>query len=166
VDSAGRALNNVGFTVPFTHQAKHEFLLPYKFHLALENESVPGFITEKLVHAMRARCIPVYYGCPRVVEKFNPKSFINYHDFPSEEALIDHIMEVDQNDGLYMQYLKEPFFYGNKPSDDYDTNRILDFFEGIFSSTAPPLAARKRLLKRWMFVKRNFPHPPLSRPSA
>jgi hypothetical protein len=166
VDSAGRALNNVGYTVPFTHQAKREFLLPYKFHIAFENQSVPGYVTEKLVQAMRAGCIPIYYGCPRVAAEFNPKSFLNYHDFPSEEALMDRIMEIDRNDDLYMQYLKEPFFHGNQPSPAYDTKKMLDFFEGIFSSTKPPVAARKRLPRRWMLVKRNFPHLPLPQPSV
>jgi len=166
VDSAGRALNNVGFNVPFGTQAKHDFLRPYKFYMAFENQSRPGYITEKLVNGMHARCIPIYYGCPRVAEEFNPKSFLNYHDFPSEEALIDRIMEIDRNDDLYMQYLKEPFFPGNKPPAAYDTGRILDFFEGVFSSTAPPVAARKRLLGRWMLVKRNGPHLPLPQPSV
>jgi hypothetical protein len=161
VDSAGRALNNVGFHVPFDHQAKYEFLRPYKFYVAFENQSRPGYITEKLVEPMRARCIPIYYGCPRVAEEFNPRSFLNYHDFPNEEALIDRIMEIDRNDELYLQYLKEPFFHGNTPPPAYDTARILDFFEGIFSSTAPLVAARKRLLGRWTLVRRNPPQPPL-----
>jgi alpha(1,3/1,4) fucosyltransferase len=161
VDSAGRALNNIGFNVPFQAQAKNEFLRPYKFYLAFENQSIPGYVTEKLIDGMRARCVPIYYGCPRVAEEFNPKSFLNYHDFPSEESLIDRVMEIDGNDDLYAQYLKEPFFLGDKPPVACDKTKFLDFFEGIFSSTTPPLAARKRLLGRWMLIKRNFPHLPL-----
>jgi hypothetical protein len=165
VDSAGRALNNIGFKVPYGPRAKHEFLRSYKFYLAFENESVPGYVTEKLIDGMRARCIPIYYGCPRVAEEFNPKSFLNYHDFPSEEALVDRIMKIDRNNDLYLQYLKEPFFLGDKPPAASDPQRMLDFFEGIFSSTKPPLAARKRLPGRWMLIKRNFPHLPLPQPA-
>jgi len=166
VDSAGRALNNIGASVPCLPNAKHEFLQPYKFYMAFENQSCPGYVTEKIVDGMRARCIPIYYGCPRVAEEFNPKSFLNYLDFPNEEALIDRILEIDGNDELYLQYLREPFFIGDKPPAACDPNRILDFFEGIFSNTAPPLAARKRLLGRWMLIKRNFPHLPLPQPSV
>jgi hypothetical protein len=166
VDSAGRALNNIGGPVPFTFQAKRDFLLPYKFYMAFENQSAPGYVTEKIIDAMRARCIPIYYGCPRVVEEFNPKSFLNYHDFPSEEALIDRILEIDQHDDLYLQYLKEPFFHANTVSAAFDPQRVLDFFEGIFSSTRPPLSARKRLTGRWMLIKRNFPQLPLPAPSV
>jgi hypothetical protein len=166
VDSAGRALNNIGFNIPFDHESKDAFLRPYKFYMAFENQSAPGYITEKLVEGMRARCIPIYYGCPRVAEEFNPKSFLNYHDFPSEEALIDRILEIDGDNDLYLQYLKEPFFPGNKPAAAYDTNRILDFFEGVFSSTTPPVAARKRLLGRWMLVKRNGPQLPPAQPTV
>jgi alpha(1,3/1,4) fucosyltransferase len=164
VDSGGRALNNIGRQIPFTHEAKREFLRPYKFHLAFENESVPGYVTEKLVAAMRDRCIPVYYGCPRVAEEFNPKSFLNYFDFPSEEALIERMLEIDQNDDLYLQYLKEPFFHNNKPPAAYDKNRILDFFERIFSSQTPAVATRPRLFRRWMLVKQNPPQPRATSP--
>lgn len=155
VDSAGRALNNVGYTVPFSHAAKQEFLAPYKFYMAFENSSVPGYITEKLVEGMRSRCIPIYFGCPRVAEEFNPRSFLNYHAFPSEEALIDRILEIDHDDSLYEQYLREPFFYDNKPTKVYDKSRIWDFFEKIVNSDDPPVSAKRRLLGRWMLVKRN-----------
>jgi alpha(1,3/1,4) fucosyltransferase len=158
VDSAGKALNNIGYNVPFTLQAKQDFLRPYKFYMAFENDAVPGYVTEKLVEGMRARCIPIYYGSQRVAEDFNPKSFLNYHDFPSEEALIERILEIDQNEELYRQYLNEPFFHGNQPSIYYDPKYVLDFFEHIFNDPTPPVAARSRFFGRWTLVKQNKPH--------
>ena len=44
--------------------AKLEFLRPYKFNLAFENASVPGYTTEKIVDAMQARAMPIYWGNP------------------------------------------------------------------------------------------------------
>jgi alpha(1,3/1,4) fucosyltransferase len=159
VDAGGKALNNLGFEVPFDPQAKLEFLSPYKFYMAFENESVPGYTTEKIAEAMLARCVPIYWGNPRVVEDFNPKSFINANDFASLEALAERVAEVDRNDALYTQYLREPFFHKNRPNEYFSRERLLDFFGRIFQDPAPPLAARrKRLLRRWILVKRNAPH--------
>ena len=101
VDSAGGTLNNTGFRVPEGVPAKLEFLRPYKFNLAFENASVPGYTTEKIVDAMQARALPVYWGNPGVALEFNPKSFLNYFDFPSEEALIEKIIELDRDDAKY-----------------------------------------------------------------
>ena len=67
-----------------------------------------GYTTEKLVHAMAAHTIPIYWGNPQVSEDFNPKSFINCHDYSSLEAVIERIIEVDQNESLYRHYLEEP----------------------------------------------------------
>ena len=33
------------------------------------------------------------------------------------DALVDHVIPVDRDDDLYLQYLREPFFIGNKPPD-------------------------------------------------
>lgn len=82
VDSGGGALNNLGYRVPEGAGAKLEFLRPYKFNIAFENGSTPGWTTEKLTDAMWARCLPIYWGSPRIGEEFNPGSFLNYFDFP------------------------------------------------------------------------------------
>ena len=159
VDAGGKALNNLGFVLPFDPAAKLEFLKPYKFYIAFENESVPGYTTEKIAEAMAARCVPIYWGNPRVVDDFNPKSFINANDFPSLEALAAHVAEVDRSDALYTQYLREPYFKNNQPNEYFDPNRICDFFGRIFSDPTPPLAARaQRWFGRWLLLKRNAPH--------
>jgi alpha(1,3/1,4) fucosyltransferase len=159
VDAGGKALNNIGRELPFDPQAKLEFMQPYRFYMAFENQSVPGYTTEKIAEAMVVRCVPIYWGNPRVVEEFNPKSFINANEFPSLEALADRVAEVDRDDALYLQYLREPFFHDNRPNEYFDTKRYLDFFGRIFSDPAPPLAARqKRWFGRWLLLKRNPPH--------
>jgi hypothetical protein len=95
-----------------------------------------------------------------VAKDFNPKSFLNYHDFPNEEALIERIIEIDRDDNLYLQYMKEPFFYGNKPNNFYDRNRMLDFLVRAIEDPNPPVAARRSWFRpgRWMLLKRNKPH--------
>jgi hypothetical protein len=160
VDSAGASLNNVGFVLPAGSPAKEAFLKQYKFNIAFENCSVPGYTTEKLVEAMAARSLPIYWGNPRVAEDFNPRSFLNYFDFPSEDALVDKIIELDQDDAKYMEYLRQPYFHNNKPNASFDRNRILDQFERIFTTEIRPVSVRRRWIQlgRWIAVKKNMLH--------
>ena len=155
VDSAGSYMNNIGRTIPYSREAKLSFMREYKFYMAFENDLVPWYTTEKIAEGMATRCIPIYWGNPHVAEDFNPKSFLNYSDFPNDEALIERIIEIDRNDELYREYLREPFFYDNKPSKYFDETRTLDFLTRCIEDSTPPGGSRKgsRVL-----VKRNKPH--------
>ncbi len=123
VDSGGRHFNNIGKIV----LDKLSFIQDYKFTLAFENSSYPGYTTEKLVEPMLAKSLPIYWGNPEVARDFNPRSFINISDFPSFEAAIDYILKVDSDDQLYLSYLKEPWF---------NDNRIPDWFRPEYTSAA------------------------------
>jgi hypothetical protein len=162
VDSAGGALNNTGYRVPPGQAAKREFLRPYKFNLAFENASVEGYTTEKIVQAMEARAMPVYWGNPQVAREFNSKSFLNYFDFPSEEALIEKIIELDQDDGEYLEYLRQPYFYNNQPNEFFSHERLLNQFEKIFTTPIRPVSARRSWFQigRWIPVLKNRPNQP------
>jgi hypothetical protein len=166
VDSGGRKFNNIGGPVPGGPRGKIEFLRPYKFNIAFENRSLPGYTTEKIFEPMVARCLPIYWGNPCIAEEFNPKSFLNYFDFYSEEALIEKIIELDNDDAKYLEYLRQPYFYGDKPNQYFNRQRILDFFEKIFSQKITPVAQARRkafsfgrLFGRWKLVKRHHWHP-------
>ena len=106
IDSGGRTLNNIGYYVG----DKADFIKDYKFVIAFENESHPGYTTEKIYEPFIVNSIPIYWGNPLVNEDFNTKSFINSHEFNSFEELISHIIKVDNDDELYKQYLLEPVF--------------------------------------------------------
>jgi hypothetical protein len=123
VDSGGGALNNIGYRV----DKKLEFYKPYKFVMAIENQMSRKYTTEKIAHAMMSRCIPVYWGNPDIVEEFNPKSFINLHDFKNDAEAINHIIQIDQNQALLEQYMKEPFFYNNQLNEWFDIQRLRNF---------------------------------------
>jgi hypothetical protein len=160
VDSAGSYLNNVGFTLPKGSDHKQKFLRQYKFNIAFENSAVPGYTTEKITDAMLVRCLAIYWGDPRVGDDFNTRSFLNYADFPSEEALIEKIIELDQDDAKYMEYMREPFFHNNTPNAAFNRGRLLDFFEKIFSAKIRPVSAGRRWnqIGRWIPVKKKRPN--------
>jgi len=136
VDSGGRYLNNIGAPV----EDKVKFLEPYKFTIAFENSSYPGYVTEKVYQPMFKNTIPIYWGSPCIDKDFNTKSFINWHDYNSDEAVIERIIELDQNDDLYLKMLSEPWFNGNQVNEYVDRSNIKEFFEKVFSYDSTPIA--------------------------
>jgi len=170
VDSGGKVLNNIGGPIPYRGTAdnrdKVDFLRQYKFNIAFENRSLPGYTTEKIFEPMIARCLPIYWGDPDIAEHFNSRSFLNRSDFPSDEALIEKIIELDRDDAKYLEYARQPYFYDDKPNKYFSRERILDFFEKIFTTRITPVAqaGRKtwtfgRLFGRWKPAKRHHWHP-------
>jgi len=166
VDSAGRVLNNIGGPIPRGLHDKVDFLRPYKFNIAFENRALTGYTTEKIFDPMLARCLPIYWGDPEINQHFNPGSFLNRADFPSDEALIEKIIELDQDDEKYLEIMRQPYFHGDTPNLFFSQARILDFFEKIFTEKITPAAqaGRKsffsgRIFSRWKLVKRHHWHP-------
>lgn len=82
---------------------------PYKFVLACENMlDVPGYISEKIVLAFLAGCVPIYSGNASIREHFNPKCFIDVADFSSIDDCVAHILTVDRQPEIYAEYFKAP----------------------------------------------------------
>jgi hypothetical protein len=158
VDSAGKEMNNVGHCVSWERRA--EFLKLYKFYFAFENASVPGWTTEKIADGMHARAVPIYWGNPAIAEEFNPKSFLNYSDFLNAEALIEKIIELDQDDAKYLEYLRQPYFHNNQPNEFFSRERLLNQFEKIFTTPITPVSRRRywNQIVRWIPVKKNRPN--------
>ena len=86
--------------------SKIQFLSNYKFNIAFENSSNDGYITEKLMDAYLANTVPIYYGSEGNVAPFPKASMICVNDYPDFESLMNKIIEVDQNDDVYMSMLK------------------------------------------------------------
>jgi hypothetical protein len=158
VDSGGKGVNNIGRVIPPGGQAKYDFIRGYKFNLCFENKSVEGYTTEKLVEAMWARCIPIYWGNPNVGLEFNARSFLSLNDYRTEEEFLEAIVEIDRDDAKYRRMLAEPYFPGNRVNGYYDENRVLAFFERILGDPTPPVSHRRRYwpLGRWRLAKRMY----------
>jgi hypothetical protein len=168
VESGGKLRNNIGGRLAHGTRAKLEFIRPCKFNICFENRGVAGYTTEKIYDAMAARCLPIYWGDPTIAQQFNSKSFLNRADFPSDEALVEKIIELDQDDAKYLEYMRQPYLPNDEPTMHYDRNRLCDFFEKIVTTPIRPVAQRRRNWKirpgRWILAKRHhwhaYPAPP------
>lgn len=140
VDSGGRVLNNIGTPI----QDKLKFIQEYKFTIAFENGSYPGYTTEKLIEPMQMNSLPIYWGNPLVEKDFNTKSFLSYFDYDNDEALIERIMELDKDNSLYCKYLAEPYYHNNQLNDFVKLEIILQRFNEIFDTEHTPVAQKKK----------------------
>jgi len=120
VDSAGTNLNNTLELQLFSQrnniswpEGKCKFLEQYKFYIAFENSSHPGYVTEKLIHAKLAGCIGIYWGDNTVNKQFNTKAFINVHDYPNIDQVINEIKRLDNNDAAWEEMARQPLFLTN-----------------------------------------------------
>lgn len=152
VASGGRFRNNVGGPV----DDKDAFIRRYKFSLAVENSSFPGYVTEKLLHALQADTVPIYWGDPHVGTDFNTRRFVNVHDFATDTALLARIIEIDRDDDLFCSMLNEPWFPNGRVTQWADLDRFLDRFEEIRRWEGVPVARRRgpqvharAVLDRW-----------------
>jgi alpha(1,3/1,4) fucosyltransferase len=96
IDAPGRSMNNMPGIDPVPGQidwkAKVEFLRAYKFVIAFENDSAPGYNTEKLSHAIEADSMPIYWGDPEIGRSFNTGRFINANDYlPKPRRLLPRL---------------------------------------------------------------------------
>lgn len=96
VDAPGLSMNNMASIdpVPGTADwnAKVAFLRRYKFVIAFENSSWPGYNTEKLTHAIEADTVPIYWGDPEIARSFNAARFINARAFlPKPRRLLPRL---------------------------------------------------------------------------
>lgn len=121
VSSAGHVLNNVGYVLNGRNQReqhlqnKINYIKKFKFHICYENASYPGYTTEKLMHALYANTLPIYWGSETVSVDFNPNAFVNRANFDSDEEMIEYIQYLDNNDEEYNKILSEPIFHQENP---------------------------------------------------
>ena len=132
VMSGGPLFNNIGGPLPRTVKAKIDFFRKCRFSLCFENSSYPGYCTEKIMHGLIARTVPIYWGSPTVTMDFQEGSFISRHDFVSDIEFIDAIIKMDQNKHLWevmantipLPYVHDKF---------WDLNRFnLWFLENVY----------------------------------
>lgn len=105
VECAGTHRNNMPNGLRFTMLTKMPFMEQCKFTIAAESVRYPGFTSEKIGHAFQAHTIPIYFGDPDIHKDFNKNAFLNFTPNDDIEALVNKVIEIDQNDDLYIHML-------------------------------------------------------------
>ena len=142
LDSGGKFRNNVGGPVA----DKIAFETNYKFTMCFENTSAPGYTTEKLIEAFAGRTVPIYWGNLDIASEFNPKSFINCHDFASFEEVVEEVKRVDADDKRFMEMLRAPVLTdGSLAKACLEKDYVSDFLYAIVSQGPEAAFRRNRI---------------------
>lgn len=128
VDSAGTLFNNTGFVINWEN--KLEFVHDYKFMIAFENSSYPGYVTEKIFEPMLMGTIPLYWGSSTVNTEFNEKSFVNLNEISIDEA-VETVIQLDENDDLYYEMYSQPFLSNNKLNEWMEFENLINFLKTV-----------------------------------
>lgn len=131
VDSGGKLFNNIGYQIPIGQEVK--WMGNYKFCISFENASYPGYTTEKLVRALAANTIPIYWGNPLVENDLNTRSFINCNDFENFRDVIEYVKQVDNNPSIHQEILDQPYLPDQVERDFCKEENIIQKFYQIFS---------------------------------
>lgn len=81
--------------------SKRTVLRQYRFCICYENAVYPGYVTEKMLDAMFAGCIPIYQGDPEVTRLVPANTFIDKRQFSGYEDLYRYLkgMSIREYEG-------------------------------------------------------------------
>lgn len=142
VDCFGPFLNNTPEGPRRISRAeKAEVVAASRFTICCESTSRPGFVTEKIWEAFKNHSVPIYYGDETVTAIFNPKAFVNMHDFASFEEAAAFVKRLDADEEAYRAMLAQPPF-----AEGFDYAAFLDSFEAFLAHIVrqEPKAALRR----------------------
>jgi hypothetical protein len=118
-----------------SYKSKINFLKDCKFSFQIQSNVLSYLTVEKMIHAYASNTIPIYFGNDKVLEDgFNPKSFINCHDYDSIDDIVNVIIKIDKDDELYKQMIAEPIFVNNELPKYFNHEYVFNFLEKIINN--------------------------------
>lgn len=152
VESGGSYLNNIGGPV----KDKIAFESTHKFSICYENGAHNGYTTEKLVQALAARTIPIYWGDPLVGKVFNTNAFINARDYDSIDDIVARVREIDNDDELYLSILRQPAMRPDVPTYADECARFEAWLLNIFEQPLDRARRRNRDMHGRWYIERRY----------
>jgi GR25 family glycosyltransferase involved in LPS biosynthesis len=103
VTSGGALFNNIGGPLALKYPgggsgdlSKHHFFSQHQFSLSFENAQQEGYITEKVLHAKMAGCVPLYWGA-NTDSDFAPNAILNLSSLGSASQIVDVVRQLEAN---------------------------------------------------------------------
>ena len=114
VNSAGSHLNNMGINLQgnWSSPTHFDFIRQHKFMICFENTKMETYSTEKIVNAYLGNTIPIYWSTEHIKNIFNEESMLFLEDETEESfnKLIKKVIELDNDDEKYMEFVNRPVF--------------------------------------------------------
>jgi hypothetical protein len=123
---------------------KMNFVKNFKFNICFENSvgfmvspcedpqilTKSGAFTEKLYEALLSNTLPIYWGNEEIHKDVSTKSFINVNDYESLDKVVDLIIEIDNNDDLYFDYVNQNYIE-HKENNIFTEEYIVDLMKSL-----------------------------------
>ena len=123
VNSGGGLYNNIGGRLELKYDGggagdipKYNFLSNHKFSLSFENSQAAGYITEKVLHAKMAGCVPLYWGDADTDIDFVAGSIINLSQLTSPEQIVKVVQKLEQHPEMCAKIAATPILNEEKKS--------------------------------------------------
>ncbi len=145
VASGGKYLNNLGYRV----DNLLEFQSNYKFTIACENSCYKGYTTEKLINAINAKTIPIYWGNEDISHIINSKAIINCHEYTSIEEVVNEIIRLDNDKEAYLDKMMQPLFVDDDMPEKYLQKREQFIYNIIDQPYAEAFRRNRGLRGQW-----------------
>jgi len=107
VTSGGHLYNNIGGPLALKYPgggsgdlSKHHFFSQHQFSLSFENAQADGYITEKVLHAKMAGCLPLYWGDADTDSDFAPHSLVNVSRLGSASQIVDIVRQLEAHPAM------------------------------------------------------------------
>jgi hypothetical protein len=100
---------------------KIEYLKQFKFNLCPENSDNNGYVTEKIFDAIKAGCIPIYWGSENKPEPeiLNQSRILFLKLNGDNTDVINKIRFLNENPQAYQEFVNQPVFQPNAAEQIY-----------------------------------------------
>jgi GR25 family glycosyltransferase involved in LPS biosynthesis len=114
VNSGGALYNNIGGQLELKYPgggagdvSKYHFYTKHRFCLCFENSRERGYITEKLLHAKMAGCIPIYWG-DDASYWFDPDSYVDVSHITTPDEIVKMIEGLEKDKDRIQEISRRP----------------------------------------------------------
>lgn len=116
---------------------KWDAISPYRFHVALENQSTYGSFSEKVFDSFLGLSMPIYWGAPDLGTYFDPDSFVPINIRDLKESIARIVQAIDE--GWDRTRAAAVRASRDRVLDDYNVyKRIARIAQALSNSPAPP----------------------------
>ena len=109
VDSYGKFNNNMNYNLLLNYWTPEfrNFISNYKFIICFENSKIGTYSTEKIINPLLSNIVPIYWSSEHIKNLFNTDSILFLENESEHEfnILFNKIIELDNNDDLYLKYV-------------------------------------------------------------
>ena len=121
VNSGGALYNNIGGQLSLKYPgggcgdiSKYHFFSKHKFTISFENSQADGYITEKVLHAKMAGCVPLYWGDKDTDADFAKGSIVNLSQMTTPEQVLAVLKKLEENPDMCSKIAATPILNEEK----------------------------------------------------